>query len=109
MVKARHFRRIALGATRPRKRRPDALRRLSWPAVCVYVAAAALLSVGYFFDTSTCLWHAITGLRCPGCGMIHAWLAMAHGNVRAAWNFNPSSFVVTPILLWTGVRKITGA
>jgi hypothetical protein len=77
--------------------------------VFVYVAAAALVLLGYFFDASTCLWRAMTGLPCPGCGMIHALLAMAHGDVRAAWNFNPSSFVVSLILLRTGVRTITGA
>ena len=88
---------------------PRVLERIPWPASLCYVAAAVLLAAGYYFDESTCLWRAITGLPCPGCGMIHAWLAMAHGDVRAAWNFNPNSFVVTPIPLWTGVQKITGA
>jgi hypothetical protein len=38
--------------------------------------------------------------------MTHAVLALARGNVRAAWEFNPRSVVVVPILVWTGIREI---
>jgi hypothetical protein len=38
--------------------------------------------------------------------MIHAILALARGDVHAAWRFNPSSFAVAPILLSTGIRRI---
>ncbi len=61
---------------------------------------------GYWFDESTCLWRAVTGLPCPGCGMIHALLAMARGDVRAAWDFNRLSLVAVPIVLTTGVRAV---
>jgi hypothetical protein len=76
--------------------------------MCCYVAAAGLLAAGYFLDQSTCIWRAVTGLPCPGCGMIHACLALARGDVRAAWQFNPNSFVVAPILAWTGIQRIRG-
>ena len=77
-----------------------------WPAAACYLAATGVLAFGYFFNESTCLWRAMTGLPCPGCGMIHALLALAHGNLRAAWRFNPGSFAAVPILLWTGIRRI---
>lgn len=64
-----------------------------------------MLGLGYIFDESTCIWRALSGLPCPGCGMIHAFLALATGDVRAAWRFNPSSLAVAPLLLWTLVRK----
>jgi hypothetical protein len=73
--------------------------------VC-YAAAAAVLIAGHVFNQSTCLWRAVTHLPCPGCGMTHAVLAMARGHLRAAWAFNPRSFVVVPILAWTGIREI---
>ncbi len=76
------------------------------PAVLCYLGAAFVLLVGYVFDESTCVWRALTGLPCPGCGMIHAVLALAHGDVRGAWRFNPVSFAVLPILLWTGFRRL---
>jgi hypothetical protein len=72
--------------------------------VC-YLAAAGVLAAGYFSGSSTCLWRAVTGLPCPGCGMAHAFLALARGDVRAAWSLNPSSFAVAPILLWTAIRR----
>jgi hypothetical protein len=76
--------------------------------VC-YLAAAGVLAAGYFFDQSTCIWRAITGLPCPGCGMVHAFLALARGDFPAAWRFNPNSFVAAPILAWSGIQKIKGA
>jgi hypothetical protein len=85
---------------------PQSLRLPPWPATTCYLVAIGVLILGYFFDQSTCLWHAMTGLSCPGCGMIHAFLALGHGNVRAAWSFNPGSFVVLPILLWAGIRRV---
>lgn len=84
------------------------LRLPPWPATVCYLAVTGLLAFGYFSDESTCLWQAITGLPCPGCGMIHAFLALARGDVHAAWRFNPNSFVVGPIVLWTGLRKLRG-
>ena len=73
--------------------------------VC-YVAATAVLAAGYLFDESTCLWHLLTGRSCPGCGMIHACLALARGDVRAAWALNRASVVVFPILLRSGFCEI---
>jgi hypothetical protein len=72
----------------------------------LYMLAAGVLAYGYFFDRSTCVWHALTGFRCPGCGMGHALLALAQGNVRAAWTLNPGSLAVAPILMWTGIRRM---
>jgi hypothetical protein len=73
--------------------------------VCYGFAAVAIVS-GYVFHQSICPWRALTHLPCPGCGMTHAFVAMAQGHFRAAWDFNPRSVVVAPILVWTGVRKI---
>ena len=65
-----------------------------------------MLAYGYYADQSTCIWRAITGLPCPGCGTIHAMIAMARGDLRAAWDFNPTSFVTVPILLFSGFREL---
>ena len=73
--------------------------------VCYGVAAVAIV-FGYVFHQSTCLWRAVTHLPCPGCGMTHALVAMAQGHVRAAWDSNPRSVIVAPILVWTGLREI---
>jgi hypothetical protein len=46
-------------------------------ATQVYGLAVTLLVAGFCLDESTCLWYMLAGWRCPGCGMIHAMLAMA--------------------------------
>ena len=76
------------------------------PTLLIYLGAAAVLAAGYFLDESTCVWRALTGWACPGCGTIHAMLAMAQGQFAAAWNFNPVSFLVVPILSWHGMQKL---
>ncbi len=76
------------------------------PALVCYLAAAGVLAAGWAFNESTCLWRVITGLPCPGCGMTHALLALAHGDLRAAWGFNRGSFVAAPVLLWNGIHKV---
>jgi hypothetical protein len=86
---------------------PEA-RRL-WPALVCYGGAAIVILAGAYFDTSTCLWRQLTGWRCPGCGMMHAFAALACGNWRAAWSYNPASFAVAPLLAWNGLQKLKGA
>jgi hypothetical protein len=38
--------------------------------------------------------------------MIHACLALARGDLHAAWTLNRASVVVFPVLLRTGFREI---
>lgn len=85
---------------------PNTLRLPPLPATVCYLAAAGVLAVGYFLNESTCLWRAMTGLPCPGCGMIHAFLSLAQGNLGAAWEFNPGSVVAATILVWAGIRRV---
>jgi hypothetical protein len=48
-----------------------------------------------------CPFHSITGVKCPGCGMTHACIALARGDIAMAWNYNP--FSIGLILLAAGV------
>jgi hypothetical protein len=80
--------------------------RLAPAAVLVYGAAAVILVAGFCFDESTCLWYALTGWRCPGCGMIHAILAMSRGDLITAWRENPRSVVAVPLLAVAGLVSL---
>lgn len=73
--------------------------------MAIYGVAFATLVWGYYADRSTCVWRAVTGIPCPGCGMMHAFLALARGDVRAAWALNPASLIALPVLLWNGLRE----
>lgn len=52
---------------------------------------------------SICVFHNVTGLPCPGCGMTRAFLAIGHGNLASAWKLNALSL---PLyfggLIWLG-------
>lgn len=72
--------------------------------VLTAVVAATLTVAYYTFDPAStpfaprCLFRAITGLECPGCGsqrMIHALL---HGDFAAAWRHNAFLMIMLPVL-----------
>jgi hypothetical protein len=41
-----------------------------------------------------CTFRRFTGLGCPGCGMTRCFISLAHGDLRAAWAYNPSGFLM---------------
>ena len=47
---------------------------------------------------SLCLITRITGKHCPGCGMLRALSALAHGDPRRAWQYNRLVLIVAPLL-----------
>jgi hypothetical protein len=80
-------------------------------AIVFVVLVAALALVLYRFDPlqhqfyPRCLFHVATGLDCPGCGGLRATHQLLHGNIRAAFQFNPLLTCVAPLvpigsLLW---------
>lgn len=62
------------------------------------------LTALYWIDPSIhslfppCVFHALTGLLCPGCGLTRAVHESLHGNVHAAISFNPFLPVYTALL-----------
>ena len=45
-----------------------------------------------------CGWKRFFGVSCPGCGLTRCFISLAHGDLPAAWHFNPAG-----ILLFAGV------
>ena len=67
--------------------------------------AAAALSLLWRSDPRTwsagrCPTAALTGLHCPGCGSTRGLHALLHGDVAAAWRFNPAMVLVLPLAAW---------
>jgi hypothetical protein len=71
---------------------------LASSARLIQIVAAPALAFSFIFTPDSlptfdlCLIHATTGLKCPGCGMTHAFCAISHGHFAAAWGLNPLSF-----------------
>jgi Protein of unknown function (DUF2752) len=68
------------------------------------VGAGAMV---YFFNPSAhgfypvCLFHSLTGLNCPGCGMTRALYALLHGNFRLALKDNALFvFTLAALMVW---------
>ena len=45
-----------------------------------------------------CPLHELTGLNCPACGSLRALHQLSHGNILAAFHFNPLLVVSLPLL-----------
>lgn len=64
----------------------------------------------YFFDPSThsffpaCMFHAATGLYCPGCGATRALYALLHGNFLLALKDNALFMATLAVLAVWSVR-----
>jgi hypothetical protein len=76
------------------------------------LAAAALL---FTFDPAATWWfpscplNALTGWLCPFCGSLRAWHALLHGDLHAAWTFNPLTMFATAIVSIAVVLDAMGA
>ncbi len=77
----------------------------------VAVALTGAVALLYFYEPATagfypiCAFHAMTGLDCPGCGGLRAVHQLSHGNIAAAWHFNPLLVALLPMALWLGFRE----
>jgi len=71
---------------------------LASTARLIQVVAIFILAISIVFKPDSlpkidiCLFHAVTGLQCPGCGMTRAFCAISHGQFAYAWRLNPLSF-----------------
>ncbi len=46
-----------------------------------------------------CLFHSITNVPCPGCGMTRACLSITQGNFMQAYMFNPFAYLLIGLAL----------
>jgi hypothetical protein len=81
-----------------------------WIAMCA-LAAVVGTAVLFFLNPAEhgifprCLFHATTGLNCPGCGATRALHELAHGHVMAALQLNALLVVSLPLLAGLALRR----
>ncbi len=68
----------------------------AWGAPALLLLAALLPRAG--LGIPVCLFQAISGLPCPGCGLTRALVALLHGDPTAAFSYHPFSFILLPVL-----------
>lgn len=66
-------------------------------------AGAALARV------SLCPFATLTGLPCPGCGLLRATLALFRGHIRESFHLHPLSLVVVPTATFAALRLRSAA
>jgi hypothetical protein len=79
-------------------------------ARCVLKKGGILLGVGvaYLIFVSLtglgipCIFHALTGLHCPGCGITRLFVALGRLDLAAAWDANALVLVLLPFLIGFG-------
>ncbi len=80
------------------------------------VAIGSAVCLLFFFAPSEynfypkCALHSLTGLNCPGCGVLRATHELLHGNFTGAFLFNPLFVATLPLfglLAIPGVRQTT--
>jgi len=79
---------------------PPKIKAAAQPSLAIFagiVFGMAIVGIGaviFFFNPSThgfypvCMFHKLTGLNCPGCGMTRALYALLHGNLMLALKDN---------------------
>jgi hypothetical protein len=71
----------------------------------IRVVAISILVFSFVFSQDSlpnidiCLFHAITGLQCAGCGMTRAFCSISHGQFAQAWSLNPFSYFFYALVL----------
>lgn len=80
-------------------------RTLKIALVVVTAVVAASLSVAYYaVDPGSvsyaprCVFKAMTGFDCPGCGSQRMLHALLHGDLASAWGYNPFLLLMLPVL-----------
>ena len=75
-------------------------------ASAVVAMAAGGLSLVYLLDPETsdlyppCLFQALTGFYCPGCGTLRALHQLARGHPVAALDLNPLMMLLLPFIVY---------
>ncbi len=66
-------------------------------AVGLYTAASEISAEAV--SLIPCIFHSLTELACPGCGMTRACISLVQGQFYAAWCYHPFSFLIVGLAI----------
>jgi hypothetical protein len=77
---------------------------LLWATLAVGAVYLFIFQPGRSGFFPVCPFRALTGFACPGCGATRGLHCLLHGDLVAAFKFNPLVILSLPFLLYTLVR-----
>ena len=75
-----------------------------WALLIMIYLILRLVYISFGFGIP-CLFHAVTGLFCPGCGMFRAVGALLEGNILQAARYNALCVVLLPLIVVLCIRE----
>ncbi len=69
--------------------------------LCLYLIE--LLTLGYAIP---CVFHLVTGLKCPGCGVTRLLVSLSHFDFKSAFHYNAFVFITSPLLLYFFIKSM---
>jgi hypothetical protein len=88
---------------------PRLLAAFSWLILAVAGVYLFIFEPGKSGFFPVCPFRLLTGLACPGCGSSRGVHALVHGDIVAAFKFNPLFVLSLPFLLYVLVRFTNAA
>ncbi|MEP6741962.1 MAG: DUF2752 domain-containing protein [bacterium] len=88
---------------------PRLLAVFSWLTLAVAGVYLFIFDPGKSGFFPVCPFRALTGFTCPGCGSTRGMHALMHGDIAAAFKFNPLLVLSLPFLLYAFVRFTNAA
>jgi Protein of unknown function (DUF2752) len=82
---------------------------LIWATLAVGAAYLYIFEPGKSGFFPACPFRALTGFTCPACGSTRGLHRLLHGDVVAAFQFNPLLILALPFLLYALVRYTNAA
>ncbi|MGN0442697.1 MAG: DUF2752 domain-containing protein [Acutalibacteraceae bacterium] len=67
----------------------------------IYIIFNSLTGIGI-----PCVFHLITGLNCPGCGVSRMIISLINLDFEAAFRYNAALFVLSPVFLILAITII---
>ena len=72
---------------------------------CVFATIAVITAVYQISSGFRCVFLALSGLPCPGCGLTRAWLSLFSGSLTEAFTYHPL-FFAPPLMALTAIPAL---
>src|ERR1041384_7143772 len=82
--------------------------------IFIFITAAGAVLLLYFFvepkngNLPKCIFHQVTGLYCPGCGVQRSFHALLNGHLLKAMDYNLMFILFLPMIIYFLFIFVTG-